>query len=308
MKRNLIALAVCGLCLLHGTAAQAQRIAVSMANSGPWLSLVRSGLLAGARERGIDLKVEDAQDDIGRQISQVQNFIAQKADAIIVVTVDAQAAPRLTRLATAARIPLVYLNHLPAQATLPPGVAFVGADETTSGTQQAAEVCRLLQGRGHVAVMVGDLSNASALQRTRDVKAVLSRPPCSAIQVVAEQAADWSRVKGADLMARWITAGLAIDAVLANNDEMAIGAIQSLKAARRLDKVVVAGIDATQDGLAAMKAGEMRVTVFQDAAAQGRGALDAALGLIAGQPVGSHRWIPFELVTPPHLDKYINRP
>lgn len=308
MKTSLIALAVCGLCLLHGTAAHAQRIAVSMANSGPWLSLVRSGLTAGARQRGIDLKVEDAQDDIGRQISQVQNFIAQKADAIIVVTVDAQAAPRLTRLATAARIPLVYLNHPPAQDPLPPGVAFVGADETTSGTLQATEVCRILQGRGHVAVMVGDLSNASALQRTRDVKAVLAKPPCSAMKLVAEQSADWGRIQGADLMARWITAGLPIDAVLANNDEMAIGAIQSLKAARRLDKVVVAGIDGTQDGLAAMKAGELRLTVFQDAAAQGRGAVDAALGLIAGQPVASHRWVPFELVTPPHLDKYLNRP
>jgi ABC-type sugar transport system substrate-binding protein len=307
MRRTLIALAISGTCLLHGTAAHAQRIAVSIANSGPWLSLIRSGLATGARQHGADLKVEDAQDDISRQINQIQNFIAQKADAIIVVAVDAQATPRITALASAARIPLVYVNHPPAPAALPPGVVFVGSDESTSGTLQAAEVCRILQGRGNVAVMVGELSNASALQRTRHVKAVLARPPCSAMKIVAEQAADWSRVKGADLMANWITAGLPIDAVIANNDEMAIGAIQSLKAARRLGKVVVAGVDATQDGLAAMKAGEMKVTVFQDAAAQGRGAVDAAMGLMGKRPVPSRVWVPFELVTAANLDKYLGR-
>jgi len=302
--------AVCAcLCLsVLAPAAQAQRIAVSVANTGPWLSLVSRGMTTyAASQKGLDLKLHDAQDDIARQLNQIQNFIAQKVDAIIVVTVDTQATPRMTQLASAAGIPLVYVNHPPAEGKLPPKVVFVGSDEADSGTLQAREVCRLLGGKGRVAVMIGDLSNQSAIQRTQDVKDVIAKPPCQAIKIVAEQSADWSRVKGANLMTNWITAGIPVDAVIANNDEMAIGAIQALKAARKLDTVVVAGIDATQDALAAMKAGELKVTVFQDAIGQGRGAVDAALKLIRGQPVPSKLWVPFELVTPANIDKYLGK-
>lgn len=147
----------------------------------------------------------------------------------------------------------------------------------------------------------------SALQRTQDVKDVIAKPPCNGMKIVAEQSADWSRVKAADLMTNWLTAGLKFDAVIANNDEMAIGAIQALKAARKLDKVVVAGVDATQDALAAMKAGELKVTVFQDAHGQGKGAVDAALKLVRGQKVESKVGVPFELVTPASMARYMAR-
>lgn len=293
---------------LAAPVAHAQRIGVTMANSGPWLSLVSGGIKAHAASiKGVDLKVEDAQDDISRQLNQIQNFIAQKVDAIIVTTVDTQATPKMTKMATAAGIPLVYVNHPPSEATLPPKVVFVGSNEVDSGTMQTREVCRLLGGKGQVLVMIGDLTNQSALQRTQDVKDVIAKPPCNGMKIVAEQSADWSRVKAADLMTNWLTAGLKFDAVIANNDEMAIGAIQALKAARKLDKVVVAGVDATQDALAAMKAGELKVTVFQDAHGQGKGAVDAALKLVRGQKVESKVWVPFELVTPASMARYMAR-
>ena len=86
---------------------------------------------------------------------------------------------------------------------------------------------------------------------------------------------------------------------------MAIGAIQAMKAAGvTMEKVVVGGVDATQDALAAMKAGDLDVTVFQNAAGQGKGAVDTALKLAKGEKVDSKVWIPFELVTPANMDKY----
>jgi len=94
---------------------------------------------------------------------------------------------------------------------------------------------------------------------------------------------------------------------VANDDEMAIGAIQALKRARLLASTVVAGIDATADALAAMKAGELRVTVFQNAAAQGSGAVDTALKLTRHEQVPSFVWVPFELVTPANLSSYLGR-
>lgn len=306
MKKSLIAGVIAAACVVVAPSAYALRIGVTMANSGPWLSLVSGGIKSyAAQQQGVDLKVEDAQDDISRQLNQIQNFIAQKVDAIIVTTVDTQATPKMTKLATAAGIPLVYVNHPPAEDKLPPRVVFVGSNEVDSGTMQTREVCRLLGGRGNVLVMIGDLSNQSALQRTQDVKDVIAKEPCKGMKIVAEQSADWSRVKGADLMTNWLTAGIAFDAVIANNDEMAVGAIQSLKAARKLDKVIVAGVDATQDALAAMKAGDLKVTVFQDAHGQGKGAVDAAIKLVKGQKVESKVWVPFELVTPSNMGKYL---
>ena len=111
--------------------------------------------------------------------------------------------------------------------------------------------------------------------------------------------------QGQDLVTNWLAAGVEFDAVIANNDEMAIGAVQALKAAgRSMDSVVIAGVDATQDALAAMAAGDLDVTVFQDAAGQGKGALDAAIKLAKGEKVEAKVYIPFQLVTPANIAEY----
>ena len=297
-----------GALTLLCAAAQAATIGVSMALfDDNFLTVVRASMKSRAQQLNVGIQFEDAQNDIGRQLNQIQNFIAQKVDAIIVNPVDTDATPRMTRLALAARIPLVYVNRLPADKQLPPGVAFVGSDEAQSGTLQMLEVCRLLQGKGDIVIMMGELTNQAALQRTQDVYDVIARPQCHGIQVVAKQTANWKRTEAADLMTNWLSAGMRPQAVVANDDEMAIGAIQSLRQARVLSSTVVAGIDATADGLAAMKAGELKVTVYQNAAAQGSGAVDTALKLAHGEQVPSFVWVPFELVTPANLSSYLGR-
>ncbi len=153
--------------------------------------------------------------------------------------------------------------------------------------------------------MMGELSNQAARQRTKDIHDVIATDECKGLEIVEEQTANWSRTQGADLMTNWLSAGLEFDAVVSNNDEMAIGAIQALKAAgRSMDSVVVGGVDATQDALAAMAAGDLDVTVFQNAAGQGQGAVDAALKLSKGEKVETKVYVPFELVTPENLSKY----
>ena len=102
--------------------------------------------------------------------------------------------------------------------------------------------------------------------------------------------------------------GEPFDAVIANNDEMAIGAIQAMKASGiAMEDVVVGGVVATQDALSAMQAGELDVTVFQNAAAQGGGALQAALQLARGEAVDQKVYIPFELVTPDNMESYMSK-
>jgi inositol transport system substrate-binding protein len=272
-----------------------------------FLTAVRESMKAHASELRVSIQFEDAQNDIGRQLNQIENFIAQRVDAIIVNPVDTDATPRMTRLVSRAGIPLVYVNRMPADKQLPPRVSFVGSDEKQSGSLEMAEVCRLLQGKGEIVILIGELTNQSARQRTQDVYDVIARPDCRGIRVLDKQAANWKRTQAADLMTNWLSAGLRPQAVVANDDEMAIGAIQSLKQARLLSKTIVAGIDATPDALAAMKAGELRATVFQNAPAQGRGAVDTALEILRGESVPGFVWIPFELVTPANLASYLGR-
>ena len=288
-------------------ASPAATLGVSMALfDDNFLTAVRASMKERAGELKVGIQFEDAQNDIGRQLNQIQNFIAQRVDAIIINPVDTDATPKMTRLIVQAGIPLVYVNRMPADKQLPARVAFVGSDETQSGTLQMTEVCRLLQGKGDIVVLIGELTNQSARQRTKDVEDVIARPQCHGIRILDKQSANWKRTEAADLMNNWLSAGLRPQAVVANDDEMAIGAIQSLKQARLLGDTIVAGIDATADGLAAMRAGGLKVTVFQNPA-QGSSAVDAALELVRGKTVTSFVWVPFELVTPANLASYLSR-
>jgi inositol transport system substrate-binding protein len=307
MKRiSLLSLAAFLLSL--STAAQAVTVGVSMALfDDNFLTAVRASMKDRAEQLRVAAQFEDAGNDIGRQLNQIQNFIAQHVDAIIVNPVDTDATPRMTQLAVAAGIPLVYVNRMPGDRQLPPRVSFVGSDETQSGTLEMTEVCRLLGGRGDIVVLMGELTNQSARQRTRDIDEVIARPDCRGIRVLDRQAADWKRTAAADLVTNWLSAGLRPAAVVANDDEMAIGAIQALKQAHLLKSTIVAGIDATPDALAEMKAGGLTLTVFQNAPAQGRGAIDTALRLVRREAVPSFVWVPFELVTPENLSHYFWR-
>ncbi|MEZ3498569.1 sugar ABC transporter substrate-binding protein [Pantoea sp. KPR_PJ] len=290
--------------LASAATAWAEKIGVSMAYFDQnFLTIIRQSIDKEAKARGLDVQFEDARGDVGRQTDQVQSFISAGVDAIIVDPVDSASTPQLTRLAQQAHIPLVYVNRTPGDKTLPPGVVFVGSDERESGTLQMEALARLANYKGNVAIMIGNLSDAGALQRTRDVEQVVAKYP--GMKVVQKQPANYARNEGMDLMMNWLGNGEAIDIVAANNDEMAIGAAMAL--AKSSKKVLVGGIDATPDGLKALAQNKIQVTVFQDAIGQGKAAVAVAQKMIKGEKVDSHVWIPFELVTKENMQQYVEK-
>jgi inositol transport system substrate-binding protein len=308
MKR--IALALAAATILSSSAFAA-KIGVSMDKfDDNFLTVLRNGMSDYAKTQpGVTLQIEDAKDDVSKQLSQIQNFIANKMDAIIVNPVDTSATAAMTKLAAEAGVPLVYVNREPVDVdNLGPKAAFVASNEKDSGTLETKEICRLLGGKGNILVMEGELSNQAAVQRTKDIHEVISTPDCSGIKIIAEQTAAWDRTKAQNLMTNWLSKGMKYDAIVSNNDEMAVGAIQALKAASVDTKAaIVGGVDATQDALASMKAGDLKVTVFQDAAGQGKGAVDAALKLAAGGTVEKKVYIPFQLVTPSNMADFMKK-
>jgi inositol transport system substrate-binding protein len=311
MKKTLI---IAGFAGLMSTTAMAETIGVSMALfDDNFLTVLRNGMVAQAEGMdGVELQVEDAQNDVAKQLDQINNFIASGVDAIIVNPVDTSATQAMSDAAAAAGVPLVYVNRQPINVdALPDNQAFVASNEVDSGTLETLEVCRLFAEAGkteaNIYVMMGELSNQAAVQRTADIHDVMASGNCGVtLNIIDEQTANWSRDQAQNMMTNWLSTGAAFDGVIANNDEMAIGAIQAMKAAGiDMATVVVAGIDATQDALAAMQAGDLDVTVFQDAAGQGAGALGAALALAKGEAVEQKVYIPFQLVTPANIGDYL---
>jgi inositol transport system substrate-binding protein len=308
MKRLLIALAAA---TVLASPAFATKIGVSMDKfDDNFLTVLRNRMSDYAKTLpGVSVQIADAQDDISNQLSQVQNFIANGVDAIIVNPVDTSATAAITKAAADAGMPLVYVNREPIDVNkLGPKAAFVASNEAESGTLETKEICKLLGGKGTILVIEGQLRNQAAVQRTKDIHEVIATPECSGIKIIAEQTAEWDRTKGQNLMTNWLSKGMQFDAVVSNNDEMAIGAIQAMKSAGvDTKKAIVGGVDATQDALASMQAGDLKVTVFQDAAGQGKGAVDTALALAAGKPVDKKVYIPFQLVTPANMDQFMNK-
>ena len=311
MKKTIIA---AGLASLLSSGAYAETIGVSMALfDDNFLTVLRNGMIEYAEGLpGVDIQVEDAQNDVGRQLSQIQNFVASGVSAIVVNPVDTAATQAMTDAAAAAGVPLVFVNRQPINVdTLPDNQAFVASNEVESGTLESFEVCKLLRGAGkaggaNVYVIMGQLSNQAAVQRTKDIQDVIAMDMCNFITIIDSQTSNWARDQAQNLMTNWLSTGAPFDAVIANNDESAIGAIQAMKAAGiDMASVVVGGVDATQDALAAMVAGDLDVTVFQDAAGQGAGAVNAALQLARGEPVDQKVYIPFLLVTPANVDEFL---
>lgn len=313
MKKTLLALAM--LALTTGAAMAGTSIGVSMPDlADPFLAVLRTGMVAKAKAMDAELRVENARGDVARQIDQIKALAASGVQAIVVTPVDTSATQAMSDAAAAANIPLVYVNRQPVNLdTLPDNQAFVGSNEEESGTLETAEVCRLLKQAGkaeaQVYVIMGDLSNQAAEQRTQDIHDVIVNGKCDVTLVILdEQSANWSRDQARTLMQGWIAAGRPFDAVIANNDEMAIGAIEAMRAAGIDGRtVVVGGVDATRAGLAAMTAGDLDVTVFQDAAAQGAQALDAAVRLAHAGKVERKVYIPFQLVTPANIAGFLGR-
>ncbi|KIC51005.1 sugar ABC transporter substrate-binding protein [Tateyamaria sp. ANG-S1] len=302
------------LAMLMGGTAMAETIGVSVARfDDNGLTIMRNGMTEHVETLdGVQLIMEDAQDDVARQLDQINNFIASGVDAIIVNAVDTNATEAMSQAAASAGVPMVYVNRQPINMdTLPEGQAFVASNEIESGTLKAFEICKNLRAAGKSGgatayMLMGQLSNQAAVQRSKDVEDVLGMDMCNFITLIDSQTANWSRDQAQDLMTNWISSGEPFDAVFANNDEMAIGAIQAMKSAGiSMDDVQVGGVDATPDALVSMQAGDMDVTVFQDLAGQGAGSIDTAIKLANGEDVDKTVFIPFKLVTPENVSEFL---
>jgi inositol transport system substrate-binding protein len=316
-KLNLLVVSIMLLGLLAACGAPAQatqpassggggekiKIGVSMLFDDLWLTTLRDAMTSyAATQPDVELIMVDSKEDVATQLAQVENFVAQKVDAIVLIPANTDAADPMTKAAQDAGIPLIYVNRLPAN--LPEGVAYVGSDSIQAGIMQAEWLAEKLGGKGNVVIMNGNLAQEAAQKRTEGEKQVFAKFPD--IKIIREDTGNWHRDEGLALMENWLASGDQIDAVASNNDEMAIGALQAIEAAGKLGQILVGGVDASPDALQEMDKGRLNVTVFQNAKGQGEGGIKVAIALARGETVEQITWIPFELVTPENYKDYMN--
>lgn len=268
-------------------------IGVSMALfDDNFLTIVRNAINSEMKKENVNGHIEDAKGDVAQQLQQVQNFIGQGVDAIIINPVDTNAVKPIVDLTTKAGIPLIFVNRKPA-TELTDKMAYVGSDSELAGRLQMEALAKQLNYKGNVAILLGDLANEATRDRTKGVKTIVAKYP--EMKVVQAQTAKFSRNDAVDVVSNWMTAGDDIQAIASNNDEMAIGALQAL--GKNPTNIVIAGVDGTPDALQMIKNGKMVATVFQDGKGQGEGSVQAAVKLAKGEKVEKNVMIPYQLIT-----------
>ena len=287
--------------LLTGTAAMLAMPAIARAQAGKsykigaavyglkaefmqlWVGAIKAH--PAVRSGQAAITVFDGQYDALTQSNQFDSMITQRFDAIIFVPIDAQAGADAVAKAKAANIPVIGSNTRVVGNDL---TSYVGSDDVKAGTMEAEAVVKAMGGKGNVVIIEGPVGQSAEIERGRGNREVLKANP--GVKVLEHKTANWSRAEAQSLMENWLTAHPnQIGGVIGQNDEMALGALQAVKAAG-MDpkKIPIAGIDGVSDAILAVKAGEM-MSVLQDANAQAQGALDVTLRRLAGesyQPMG----------------------
>lgn len=304
MNVNKIALLIGALALAPASQAKDLRIGVALANFDlNFVSILRTQMAKEMEKEKIQGQFEDAKGDVAVQVQQVENFINQGVDAIILNPVDTQGVKPMMEAAKRANIPLIFVNRKP-EVELSGKMAYVGSDSLLGGRMEMEALAKKMNYKGNVAILMGALSAEEARQRTKATEDVIAK--YKDMKVVEKQSAQWMRNEAVDVTSGWLLSGDKIDAIAANNDEMAIGAIMALNQSGKKD-ILVAGIDGTPDALQFIKNGKLALTVFQDAAGQGKGAVTMAKQVIDGKNGDKFMWIPYQVITKENYEAFTSK-
>ena len=252
----------------------------------------------------------DGKNDMGEQTAQIETFIAQGMDVIILNLVQTSSAEVLIDKIVAAGIPLVLINREPQGETDESyagildnaEVCYVGADARQSGTYQGEIVAELenkgdVNGNGTVdyVMIEGDPENSDAQYRTEySIKALTD----AGIEVncLVDQVGNWDQTKGQEIAAAALAQyGTDIDVIFCNNDAMALGAAAAIEAAGRVvgEDILLLGVDALDECVEMVNNGTMTGTVLNDHVGQSHTAVDVAIKLLNGEAIENYYWVDY---------------
>lgn len=263
-------------------------LVVSTLNN-PFFVDLRDGAAEKANEMGFDLIVLDSQDDPARELSNVEDLITQGVDIILINPTDSDAVASAILAANEAGIPVITLDR---GATSGDVVSHIASDNVAGGRMAGEFIIEQLGGSGKVVELEGIPGTSAARDRGQGFNEAIEG---SEIEVVAKQAADFDRTRGLSVMENILQAQSEIDAVFAHNDEMALGALEAVKASGR--DILIVGFDATDDAVSSVEAGELAATVAQQPKMIGSHGIETAAKVMTGESVESFIPVDLELIT-----------
>ena len=253
-----------------------------------------------AKSAGLDVEFLDAKGDSNLQIDQLNEAISNKAAAIVLLAMDGTSIVPTVEKAREAGIPVVIMNR----DVNDPKVIGALSDDREAGRMQGEFMASHLPPNAKIVYLMGESSLPVAVKRWEGFKeACLDKRPD--IKLLASVDGSWSKAEGMKAVTLWLNFFPEINGVVAANDEMALGAIQALKAANRLNGCLVTGVDATPAGLAAVEAGELSQTVKQDAEGQAAGAVTLVQGFLNGKAPTESLDIPFTSITRENVAQFV---
>ncbi len=213
-----------------------------------------------AADMGVDIIVTDGQGDANKEISNIESLIARKVDAIIVSSLSGNAIYPAYKQIAQAKIPLIIAaSGVPDDESIP-YTTFVASDEVTMGQQAAKYIAEKLNSKGNLVILDGVVESTNSQLRSKGFMPEIQKYPD--IKIVAEQSGQWLRLPAMQVMTNILQANSEIDAVFAQNDEMALGAIEAIKKAGRMDKIKVVSMDSQKEALEKIKnTNELMMTV-----------------------------------------------
>ena len=286
---------------------------------GESLCTLEAGAQAAAEEAGVTLSTQDAQNDTGDLLQFIESARNAGDDAVLINLVDAATAQQC--IEAAGDMKVVFVNRVPEDTSVltAGSSAAVVSDENQSGGYQGQFLADYFNAKGQTDVryimLQGTLGLVHTEQRSASVIQAMKDGGLNPIEAAAPLVADYDPATAMDMISP-LLGTTEFDCIIANNDAMALGAVEALQA-QGMDptSIPIVGIDATVDGIQAIKDGTLAMTVFQDANGQGYGAVQAAVNLIEGNAIndgtdyetdetGNIVWVPFEPVTPENVADY----
>lgn len=263
MKRYLmVSLIAVMMVVMVGTVALADslRIGLSVPSlSMTWFSFLKSAVEEQAAEMGVELVTIDARNQVGKQMSDIEDMIVQGLDGVLLVPINVEALVPAVEALNEAGIPVVTVDRRISGA---PTLAHVGADNVEGGRIAGRFIAHLLKGKGKVIELTGTPGSSPAIDRGTGFNEIIDQYPN--IEVIARQTGQFTRAEGMSVMENIIQAHPEFDAVFAHNDDMIVGALEAIKASGiESDDVITVGFDAIKDGLRAVKRGELDATIEQ---------------------------------------------
>lgn len=305
----LLIVALCGV----ATAEDAPRIGVAIYQfADNFMTLYRTELARYLTEDcGIpaeNITIMDGKNDQAEQTNQIDAFIADNVDVMIINLVQSSSAASVIQKADAAGIPVVFINREPTadDMALSEAICYVGADARQSGTFQGEIIAETenkgdWNGNGVVdyVMIMGDPENVDAQYRTEfSIKAL--EDAGLTVNKLFEQRGDWDQTKGQELAATALSQyGNDVDVIFCNNDAMALGAYQAIVDAGRTvgQDIYLVGVDALDECQAMVADGTMTGTVLNDHIGQSHTAADVALLAAKGEKMEKYYWVDYVKVT-----------